>query len=66
MRTLMRYGGILIALLGGVFFLQGIGVLPGSVMTNDPFWAVVGAIMVVVAVALIYFSTRSNPVNPGT
>jgi hypothetical protein len=66
MRTLMRYGGILIALIGGVFFLQGIGVLPGSVMTNDPFWAVVGAILVVVAAALIFFSTRSNPVNPGT
>ena len=66
MRILMRYGGILIALVGGIFFLQGIGVLPGSVMTNDPFWAVVGAIMVVVAAALIYFSTRSKPVNPGT
>ena len=26
---------ILIGLMGGVFFLQGIGVLPGSVMTND-------------------------------
>jgi hypothetical protein len=66
MRTIMRYGGILIALVGGIFFLQGINVLPGSVMTGDPFWAVVGAIMLVAAAALIYFSTRSKPVNPGT
>ncbi|MBX3084041.1 MAG: hypothetical protein KF716_20570 [Anaerolineae bacterium] len=66
MRTIMRYGGILIALVGGIFFLQGIGVLPGSFMTNDPFWAVVGAIMVVVAVVLIYFGVRNKPANPST
>jgi hypothetical protein len=64
MRILMRYGGILIGLTGGIFFLQGINVLPGSYMTGDPFWAVVGAVMLVVAIALIYFSTRNKPANP--
>jgi len=64
MRTIMRYGGILIALLGGIWLLQGIGVLPGSFMSGDPFWAVVGAILLVAAAALLYFGMRNKPTNP--
>ena len=30
------------ALVGLVWLLQGVGVLPGSIMSGDPFWAVVG------------------------
>jgi hypothetical protein len=29
-------------LVGLVWLLQGVGVLPGSIMSNDPFWAVAG------------------------
>ena len=34
-------GGIMV-LIGGIWFLQGNNVLPGSFMTGSTFWAVVG------------------------
>jgi hypothetical protein len=43
---------ILLGLVGIVFFGQGIGLIPGSAMTGQPFWAVVGAVFVVIALWL--------------
>ncbi len=58
----MRYAlpilGGLIAVIGAVWFLQGVGVLPGSFMTGQTFWAVVGAIMLVVGGALVFAGLR--------
>jgi hypothetical protein len=45
--------GIIICLMGSVWFLQGVGVLPGSFMTGSGFWAVAGGIAVIVGLALI-------------
>jgi hypothetical protein len=42
--------GILLALMGLVWFLQGIGVLQGSVMSNQTQWVIIG-------LALGYWST---------
>ena len=39
--------GVLIALAGLVFTLQGIGVLRGSSMTGATFWAIAGPIIAV-------------------
>jgi hypothetical protein len=50
-------GGLMI-LAGGTWFLQGIGVLPGSFMTGQSFWAVTGSLILVVGVAMCYFSLR--------
>ena len=55
-------GGI-ITLMGLVWFLQGIGVLPGSVMTGSQFWAIAGAFAVIVGllvVALGLIRSRHN------
>ena len=49
--------GILI-LAGGVFFLQGMRVLPSQVMYGKPEWIVIGAGMVVVGVALGIITRR--------
>ena len=51
------FSGILI-LAGGVFFLQGINILPGSFMTGEPQWAVIGGIMIVAGTGLILWSNR--------
>lgn len=48
----------LLALVGSVFALQGIGVLPGSVMTNDPKWAVIGTVMLMAAALLAWSALR--------
>ncbi len=50
--------GILLILVGIVWILQGINVLPGSFMTGQMQWAVYGAIAVVVGAALFIMSGR--------
>lgn len=55
--VLMIVGGLMV-LMGGVWLLQGIGILPGSFMTGQVFWAVVGAISVVVGGALFFVGLR--------
>ncbi len=46
--------GILIAV-GAIWFLQGIGVLPGSFMTGQMRWAVIGGILFFVGLVLLGF-----------
>jgi glucose dehydrogenase len=48
----------LFALVGLVWIGQGIGVIGGSVMTGSPFWAVVGAVLIVIAVAFVVLERR--------
>jgi len=43
---------VIVALLGAVWFGQGIGLLPGEVMNGSLFWAIVGLALVAVGVAL--------------
>jgi hypothetical protein len=61
----VRYGSLiavaaLLELVGWVFILQGIGVLPGSFMTGQLVWAVIGAVLVTVAGALLVAVVRSR------
>jgi hypothetical protein len=44
--------GVLIVLAGGVFAGQGLGYVPGSVMTGDIRWFWIGSVMVVIGLAL--------------
>jgi len=50
--------GVLLALIGCVWFLQGINVLPGSFMTGQTKWAVYGVITLVIGLAVFWFSRR--------
>ena len=43
----------ILGLMGATFVGQGLGYIPGSFMTGDPFWAVVGVVLVAAALALI-------------
>jgi len=45
-RIILSVVGVLVTLTGGVFLLQGIGVLGGSFMSNTVTWTVIGAVMV--------------------
>jgi hypothetical protein len=58
MRYVLLVVGGLMALVGGVWILQGVGLLPGSFMTGRLFWAVVGAIMLVVGGILAFVGVR--------
>ena len=58
MRMPMMIAGVLLVLIGGVWILQGINVLPGSYMTGDPQWAINGAIMMIAAGVIFFFANR--------
>jgi hypothetical protein len=60
MRYVLLILGGLMALVGGVWVLQGVGVLPGSFMTGQPFWAIMGAIFLAVGGALVFAGFRLN------
>ena len=59
MKRNLNIAALAIAGAGLVFFLQGINILPGSYMTGDPQWAVIGGVMMVVGVALFFWGRRS-------
>jgi hypothetical protein len=53
--------GVLIVLTGAVFAGQGLGYIPGSIMTNDPKWFWIGSGMVVAGLALGAAGFLSRP-----
>ena len=55
--VLLIVGGLMI-LMGGVWLLQGISILPGSFMTGQVFWAVMGAIFIAVGGLLVLAGFR--------
>jgi hypothetical protein len=57
--VLLIVGGLMI-LVGGVWLLQGIGILPGSFMTGQTFWAVTGAVLLAVGGLLALTGFRLN------
>jgi hypothetical protein len=58
MRTIGTIVGILLAVIGCVWILQGVGVLPGSFMSGQRKWAINGAIALVVGVLIFWASRR--------
>ncbi|MCC6455921.1 MAG: hypothetical protein IT328_13295 [Caldilineaceae bacterium] len=58
MRWILFVLGILMVLMGGIWALQGANLLLGSPMTGDPFWLVVGIVVIVVGAALSFFAWR--------
>ncbi len=53
MKTFVGIFGIVLIVVGVVWFFQGIGVLPGSFMTGQTFWAVAGFLAVLSGIALV-------------
>jgi|1185.fasta_scaffold174532_2 hypothetical protein len=47
-----------LALLGAIWFLQGVGVIGGSVMSGSLFWAFVGVVLVIAAGFLFLMERR--------
>ncbi len=51
------FGGVLL-LIGIIWLLQGINILPGSFMTGQLFWAFAGAVCILVGGGLMFLSVR--------
>ena len=58
MRIALTVVGVLLTLMGCIWFLQGINVLPGSFMTGQTRWAVNGGIAAAVGSILIVLANR--------
>lgn len=54
MNAMNRAIGVVLSIVGGVWFFQGIGVAQGSDMSNNPWWAVLGAAFFVAGFVVLY------------
>ena len=62
MRMVIKIVATLLILIGVIWFLQGMNVLPGSVMTGDKKWALIGGLSIAVGVAAwLYAASRKPP-----
>jgi hypothetical protein len=52
--------GVVVALAGLLFTLQGVGVIKGSAMSSTTFWAVAGPIIIVVGLVLAGVGARGR------
>ena len=50
--------GVALLAVGGIWIFQGVGLLPGSFMTGQTKWAVIGAITAIVGLALVVLARR--------
>ena len=58
MKLVLTVAGALAILLGCVWILQGVNVLPGSFMTGHIVWAIYGAVLALVGIGVIVDARR--------
>ena len=58
MRIALNVLGVLFLLMGCVWFLQGINIIPGSFMTGQPKWAVYGGLLALAGITLLVSTGR--------
>jgi len=51
--------GAIIAFFGLIWFLQGAGFLPGSVMSGSQFWEVAGALTFLVGLGIVVYGLKT-------
>ncbi len=60
MRIVLNIVAVLLVLLGSVWVLQGISVLPGSFMSGQMRWAVRGGILILAGVGGLLWANRKR------
>jgi hypothetical protein len=60
-KIILTIVGALLALMGLIWFLQSINILPGSFMTGDIRWALYGCIAMFAGVGLLWYTNRRRP-----
>jgi len=58
MNLVLTVAGVLMVLMGGVWILQGINILPGSFMTGQMQWAVYGCVLALAGIGVIVWARR--------
>ena len=60
MRIVLNIVGVVLVLLGSIWVLQGINVLPGSFMSGQMRWAVRGGILVCAGIVGLVWANRKR------
>jgi hypothetical protein len=60
MKATLNIAGTLLVLMGAIWFLQGIDILPGSFMTGQTQWAVYGGIAVAAGILMLAVANRRH------
>jgi hypothetical protein len=60
MKITLNIVGVLLVIMGGIWFFQGINVLPGSFMTGQMKWAIYGGIAFVAGVVALIVANRKR------
>jgi hypothetical protein len=58
MKLLWNIIGIALILAGGIWFIQGIGLLGGSFMSGQAQWAIYGSIAILLGAGLLLYVNR--------
>lgn len=58
MKIVWNIAGILLILAGGLWFMQGVGLVGGSFMSNQLQWAIYGGIAILLGAALLLYVNR--------
>jgi uncharacterized membrane protein HdeD (DUF308 family) len=58
MKLVLTIAGAVMVLLGAVWILQGINILPGSFMTGQIQWAIYGAVLAIAGIVVILWARR--------
>ena len=64
MRIFLSIMAVLLILVGVVWFLQGINIIPGSFMTGQSQWAIYGGIAFVAGIGLLVLANRKKASKP--
>ena len=59
-KTSLKIFAILLVLMGGIWILQGINILPGSYMSGDPQWAINGTVTALIGAGMFWFVNRKK------
>ena len=60
MKIFLNILAVLLVVVGILWFLQGMNVLLGSVMTGQPQWAIIGAIAFVIGIIVFIIANRKK------
>ena len=63
MRVIWNIVAVALVVMGTIWILQGIGILPGSFMTGQIGWAYRGAISAVVGIVILISANRGGSVK---
>jgi len=61
MKWVLNIVAVILVLVGLLWILQGVNVLPGSFMSGNPLYAALGLVLDVIGLGLFYFANRRRP-----